>query len=441
MDFEKKLLKLRRDDDEPHEFSDVTLVPPDNASEDQVHATQEIQTRLRDGARQITLGGHAGVGKTTLIRSFVESLSSYRVVVAAFTGKAVSVLKNKGIGAQTLHSLLYTVEGIPEDWEAARVAWKEAKKRLVDEGVQPTEEAVEELAKHHDLADNAAHAAHEEWMMMVKEYGETIDSGVCWRDVECIDADLVIVDEASMVSVGLYESLLRHDVPLLFVGDHGQLEPIGDNPGLMVDPDIRLETIHRQAADSEIIQFAHYLRKGGDPRRWVGPGTDVIINPREHVDYASFDIVICGFNDRRVHLNKVIRHQLGFSGPLPQCGEKLICLQNNKGKGIFNGLICECLNVEETDDEEVIYLTVPNAAGRTVRVQAWLPQFGNPVRAEYMGRSISMFDWGYCLTCHKSQGSEFDNVAVVEQISSRWTAERWQYTAATRAAKKLTYMC
>jgi exodeoxyribonuclease-5 len=422
-------------------FSNVTLTPPANASYDQFQAVNLVEEWLREGPQEVTLGGFAGSGKTTLIRSIVDSLSVHRVIVAAFTGKAVSVLQDKGIEAQTLHSLLYELEGAPEEWRVARATWVGAKRRLVSEGRFPTEEHVESQAKTHYLGDDAADAAYLEWESMVMEYGENLDPTPHWVDVSDIEADLVIVDEASMVSNQLYDSLRGHDVRLLFVGDHGQLEPIGENPGLMMDPQIRLETIHRQAAGSEIIQFAHHLRTGGDPRHWKGTGADVTINPREHVRYGDFDTIICGFNDRRVHLNRVVRNELGFSGALPQHGEKLICLQNNRRKGIFNGLICLCLNVETTDDDNVILLTVPNAVGNPVTVSAWLPQFGEEKQAPYLGRHMSMFDWGYCLTCHKAQGSEFDNVAVVEQISYRWTAERWRYTAATRAAKKLTYLC
>lgn len=423
-------------------FFDATLIPPDNASDDQLRAIREIELRLRRGDKEITLGGFAGTGKSTLIRSISESLVDKRVVVAAFTGKAVSVLQDKEIEAQTLHSLLYVVEAVPKEWDDARLAWAQLKAKLVAEEKEASEDAVEEKAKQGVFVDYDydVRIVYEGWREMADRYGETKHQ-IHFVEVENIDADLVIVDEASMVSSALYDSLRRHDVTLLFVGDHGQLEPIGENPQLMMNPDIRLETIHRQAANSEIVQFAHYLRGGGNPWHWRGTGEDVIVNPREHVDYGSFDMIICGFNDRRVHLNRVVRNALGFSGDLPQRGEKLICLQNQKDKALFNGLVSECLDVEEEGWEETIYLTVLNAFGMPVRVRAWLPQFGNPKSAPYMGRTISMFDWGYCLTCHKSQGSEFDNVCVVEQISSKWTAERWRYTGSSRAAKKLTYLC
>ncbi len=421
-------------------FDNVTLTPPANASDDQVRAIQDVEAWLRGDVQEMTLGGYAGTGKTTLIRSIVDSLSDERVVVAAFTGKAVSVLQDKEIEAQTLHSLLYELEGAPEAWSIAREKWRATKKRLVAEGVYPSEGAVEKAGDDGVLNDEDDRA-HTQWIFAQREYGYDFDPTPHWVDVPEIEAELVIVDEASMVSNQLYDSLRGHDARLLFVGDHGQLEPIGENPGLMMNPQIRLETIHRQAAGSEIIQFAHHLREGGEPRHWTGTGAEVIVNPREHVHYGDFDTIICGFNDRRVHLNRVVRNELGYSGSLPQVGEKLICLQNNRRKGIFNGLICECLQVEETDDDNVIRLIVTNAVGSPVTVLAWLPQFGEEKQAPYMGRHMSMFDWGYALTCHKMQGSEADNVVVVEQISYRWAAERWRYTAATRAAKKLTYLC
>lgn len=418
-----------------------TLTPPDDASDDQVRAVEQLERWLKGSRQQITLGGLAGSGKSTLIRSIKDSLESQHVsvAVAALSGKAVSVLRGKGIYAETLHSLLYEPEGPPKEWVHAREAWKGSVKRLLRQGKYPNARAVEEAAEHWMLGDHYAQVAWVKWQQAVAQFGEHVDTRVIWVEVEELAADVVIVDEASMVDFKLYESLVKHDVRLLFVGDHGQLEPIGDNPRLMSNPEIRLETIHRQAAGSEIIQFAHFVREGHDPRHWRGTGKDVTVNPRD-VRYSDFDVVLCGYNRFRTHLNQVVRTERGIQGVLPRPNERLICLQNSKNAGLFNGFMCDCIELRHTDDPNIAKLTVENSRGDQVTVDAWVPQFGEPSRAPYIDKTISMFDWGYALTVHKSQGSEWPHVAVVEQISRNWMPERWRYTAATRASHHLTYL-
>lgn len=425
----------------------LLITPPRNASDDQIAAIERLVEWLNVGnQREMTLGGLAGTGKSTLIKSIVDSLTDQglHVAVAALAGKAVSVLKDKGLeDAQTLHSLLYEPEGPPEEWSKAKEVWRVAKKARVKDHTFRTHNEMEMAAQRGDFAKfhTSDISAWTEWRYMAELYGENLKEEPEWVEVEALGADLVIVDEASMVSYDVLESLRRHSVPVLFVGDHGQLEPVGENPGLMRNPEIRLEQIHRQAEGSEILQFAHFVRNGGEPRRWDGPGRDVIINPTQ-VRYADFDAVLCGFNKFRVHLNRVIRHERGIHDELPVEGDTLICLQNKREQGLYNGYVTTAVRVERhLGDPNLVWLTVLNADDKRVTVKAWLPQFGEPRGAPYIGKNISMFDWGYCLTCHKGQGSGWDHVAVVEQIwREKWSPERWRYTAATRAAKRLTYM-
>ena len=161
---------------------------------EQRHVLKEV---VRLPKHEVTVGGRAGTGKTTVIRHLVGLLP--RFAVCAYTGKAVNVLKSKGVDARTIHSLIY--------------------KAYTDE----------ERKVYFSLA----------------------------ADLGC---DGIIVDEASMVSRSIYEDLRSFGKPLVFVGDHGQLEPVGDDFNLMRDPDYRLETIHRNAG--EIAHFADYIRQG-----------------------------------------------------------------------------------------------------------------------------------------------------------------------------------
>ena len=242
-----------------------------------------------------------------------------------------------------------------------------------------------------------------------------------------------------MIDKRLHNDLENAANKILYVGDHGQLEPIGYDPGLMKDPQIRLERIHRQAENSHIIRFAHHLRQGYGVDCWV-PSDDVRFEVPE--TFANFDAILCGYNKTRHKFNGYVRHHRGFKGPVPQVGETLICLQNNRNMGIFNGMQIVVERIKRYSSKSA-GVTFTDALGFRRQVTIYLPQLGTShqhFREEGMWDAYGYFDWGYALTVHKAQGSEWDNVCVVEEGMGSWDAARWRYTAVTRAAKNLTYM-
>lgn len=326
---------------------------------------------------------------TTLIKRIVERLPA---TVCAYTGKAASVLRQKGVEAQTLHSLIYQPFSV----------------------CRRCEEYVDFVCMTCGKSDE-----------VVTRFGR----------IQQIDASLVIVDEASMLSCRLVDDLEAYGIYVLYVGDHGQLEPIGPDPGIMRAPEILLEQIHRQARGNAIIEFAHHVRAGSPPRSFAGgPEVEVGLTPKQS-ELSRYDVVLCGLNKTRVAVNAMMREQLGFSGPLPSIGERVICLQNDRELGVYNGMIAKVADVR---NETEPWLELATDTGERL----WLPvlraQFGRAKRTERR-RGVGLFDFGYCVTCHKSQGSEFDTVAVLEQIAPAWDASRWRYTAATRARKQLHY--
>ena len=113
----------------------------------------------------------------------------------------------------------------------------------------------------------------------------------------------------------LKDDLESFGTKILYVGDHGQLEPVGDDPGLMSDPEIRLEQIHRQAAQSAIVRFAHHMREGSPPTTFRVPQgvmRNVHLCRGLPPDLARHDVVLCGFNRVRVAVNRKIRKARGF---------------------------------------------------------------------------------------------------------------------------------
>ncbi len=364
-----------------------------------------IQSWLATEDPSLTLGGFAGSGKTTIISELLRTMRGQRVAVCAFTGKAASVLRSKGVDASTMHRLIYA----PESWCS--------------------------LCQHSTTVEKVDDKA------TCTRCNKPGYVSTRWIRAPFIDAELVIVDEASMLNSKLVVDIEELAPKILYVGDHGQLEPIGDDPGLMHEPDIRLETIHRQAEGSGIIQFAHHVRTGSHPSRWDGKYDDVHVRIGQRPTgeaLSKFDAILCGYNNTRVAVNAAIRKQRGYTSKLPEVGERLICLQNDKDIGIFNGLLVTVLQRRASDDYPR-YDIEDDSGQRYFDVRIHPDQFGEEKKLEWVSKGLGLFEFGYCMTAHKSQGSEWEKVAVLEQLARSWDAARWRYTAATRASKYLEY--
>lgn len=340
------------------------------------------------------LAGLAGTGKTTLVSQLIGEWEAADIQVLSPTGKAASVLRSKGIDqASTIHSWLYNYLGSFKCEKTGR------------DVPQFTEKGVN-------------------------------GSGL-----------LLIVDEASMVNASLANDLRKTGGDILWVGDHGQLEPVGANPRLMHYPDFKLETIVRQGADSGIVDLAHKVRRDGCGQV-VGYSADDVLTAKltslpRLVDYCianEVGVIICGYNKTRLGLNRIYRSRVqgsDASSPLLP-GDRIVCLLNDYRYGVFNG---ECFTVAEILSEDctaiVAHITDDAGTQRTVRV--WRGGLGKDPKEyerEGMPTGTTLFDYGWALTAHKSQGSEWESVAVVWQPFGT-DARRWGYTAITRAKKKL----
>lgn len=362
-------------------------------SAEQEEAKALILAWIETKDQEFRLGGYAGTGKTTLIKEMIAALrGKVSVGVAAFTGKAVSVLRKKGVPrTSTLHGLLYDSEYDP------------SKKKVV------------------------------------------------WIKKSILPYDLVIVDEASMVSTELYADLKAHAIKLLFVGDPAQLEPVGDNPNLMRECDFTLTQIHRQARGNPILRLARHVRNGNKDMplgEWRGEddnGLVVVTDTMYGIDLATYDIVICAKNMTRHGINVRRRMQLDRDGE-PVVGESTICLKNDKNVGVFNGLM---LNIDRIE-RKTTFQKMPafiadlsdDAGSRYHEVPILDEFFGKDYKQMSVPRGMKAipFDYGYCLTAHKSQGSEWDKVLVLDEPLWNTDQDRWRYTAITRAAKELTYV-
>ena len=373
--------------------------------------------RHRAGEKYTVIAGYAGTGKSTLVKYIVEALDVERdrVCYCAFTGKAAEVLKKKGNkNVSTLHRLLY--EHIP----------------------RPA-------------------------------------GGFLRKPKPRIDYDIIVVDEVSMAPRTLMELLFTHKVYVICLGDPFQLPPIDkeEDNHLLDNPHIFLDEIMRQEAESEIIQLTMKIRNQ-EPIDYFD-GNEIKIIPYSQLNTGVLqwgDQVLTATNAKRQMINNQMRALAGRTGE-PEDGDKIICLRNywddvsSNGDALINGTIGILQNsfktfrdisrftrgeiqkfdilvgdliIPETKDiypmTEMDYKMMVTGEKccdwrLSYRLGKLKPRYGEIVPKE--------FTYAYAITCHKSQGSEWSNVVVLEERFpfDRTEHARWLYTACTRASERL----
>ena len=376
--------------------------------------------RYKNGEPYTVIAGYAGTGKSTLVSHIVDALNIYPgdVCYVAFTGKASLVLREKGCeNSMTAHKLLYHSKEKPDGtFEHKPRKYLEFKYKLI------------------------------------------------------------VVDEVSMIPVDMWELLLSHGVHVIALGDPGQLPPIDGESELLAHPHVFLDEVVRQAQDSEIIRLSMDIRNSVSLKPYKG--NEVIIISKNQLNdfyYSGADQIIAAKNVTRNDINWKCR-KIKFGNDVPRypiAGEKAICLKNywnvlsncrdicedniwdsagipKSGDPLINGMIGELSNIKFNHDV-FKYGDIMNAnftigdnntfynlfmdyklfaeSQQTINSDNW---------AEFRGMAKPMlFDYAYCITCHKSQGSEFDKVLVFNEYMKSTDHKRWLYTAATRAKKKL----
>lgn len=399
-------------------------------SPDQQAAVDTFGRWLKSGGQRFALAGLAGTGKSTISSHIVDMVGRDRVAVVAPTGKAASVLRRKGHeDARTVHSLIYK----PMSWCDA------CDRPRTEEEQAPAEPELDELP------------AESAWC----ECGSQAKPRVRFRRTPLLLVDYVMCDEASMVSGDIVDDLESYGARIIYIGDHGQLAPVGNDPEIMREDtaDAVLSQIHRQGEGSQIVSFAHAFRQDLEPEDAAlvieqNGEVEVLGKNASRSALVEADIVICGRNRTRVKLNEYLRGRKGFYGTFPQVGERVICLRNDRDNGIYNGMLATVDNVRVTQEPlfreaaaEVGVFDLTDDEGRKLKGLRFYPaQFGEEKPCEAIPRRIGLFDFGYAITCHKSQGSEWAHVAVCDESECfRGDAPRWRYTAATRAAERLTW--
>jgi exodeoxyribonuclease-5 len=380
------------------------------------------------------ISGYAGSGKSTLVKFIISALNipPEKVAYVAYTGKAANVLKNKGCpNATTAHKLLY----------------------------------------------HARQTKNGNYIFTPKK---TLEGNY----------ELIVVDEVSMLPQELWYQLLSHGVYVLALGDPGQLSPPKDESNPVLEkPHIFLDEIMRQAQESAIIRLSMHIREGKDFRLFPTVSGEVRIIPHrylfedENQTLLQASQIICGTNAQRYEFNDKIRRMKGFGeAPVPE--DKIIGLKNHwddisdQGNALTNGAIGHIIpyhhiiqdypkterfkDFRDTDilmadfitDDGDVFKNLPldygclafNVPSLTGAQEYKLGGYNKSLekKQEQYGYSVGKpkiipycFNYGYAITCWKSQGSQYQYVLGYDcgWLKKRDIEEykKYLYTLVTRA--------
>ena len=398
-------------------------------NQEQSNAAKKVEEWMKSPTSKwmFKLAGYAGTGKTFLLAKIINNIKG-QFWCCAPTGKAASVLSSKldGVQVMTVHQLMYQ----PKQQSISQLTEMIAKAKA-----EPSKEAQERIDEEKAKLSNSKPGFHIKDDSLLKH------------------GDIVIVDESSMVTTKMRDDFERHGAKVLFVGDEGQLPPIGSNPWFIEYPaDARLVEVQRQAAESPIIRLSMDIRNGSvDPKQYQMD--DCKLTSKGNVDpkeWLKFDQILVGMNKTRQKVNRFFRKQLGYKGQLPMAGEKLICLKNDlKGDVPFiNGVIFNSISDSESSEDFSIASAMDiRYEGRDIIEQMFYTyhcarhyDFNLVEEPREFRNGLLELDYAYAITVHKSQGSEWDSVLLADDGFQRSDAEfrkRWLYTAVTRAKNKL----
>ena len=382
--------------------------PHIDLTEEQTNLVKKLTEWYKHSSRQwFSYSGAAGTGKTTVIRAFIEELGLQRYIACAFVGKAVTVLSRQGLPASTIHSLIYHVSWIP----------------VMDEKGLP---------------------------VLNKDGNPKMKVVFSLKNELPGDLQLIIVDEATMVNDDLAEDILSFGIKTVFIGDNNQLPPVFGVSSVMLNPDFWLTKIMRQAENNPIIYLSQRVLKDLPLQYGIYGKSRVVPSVTLDETYTRYDAIIAGKNKVRDDINEYIRYNIkGVTSRLPVIGDKLICRQNDWDRSIEG-------NIYLTTGMTGIVTDIHRSLGGNKYMSIdFLPEISDEeffnllldtqyIRMNYEDRRnygfsrYEKFEYGYCVTCHACQGSQFDNVLFINQwFHDADLTKKIQYTAITRAIESI----
>ncbi len=401
-------------------------------SAQQEQALKKINDWYKSGDPLFKLFGYAGTGKTTLAKQIAQDVGG-RVLFSAYTGKAAYVLKQKGCrGASTIHSLIYHTA------DKSQQRLFELKSELASLIKEVHEKQDGKVGVNKDVLKLKRAIEKEEHELSKPFFRLNLDSDLQF-------ANLLIIDECSMVGKQMGEDLLSFKTPILVLGDPAQLPPVGDGGFFTLGkPHHMLTEIHRQAKDNPIIRIATDIRQGRGIE-YGDYGNSRIVKKTDITPDMALEAnqILVGRNKTRRIINNRMRELLGFKDIYPGVTDKLVCLRNNHDLNLLNGSLW-VVDASNHDGGEYVELMIKPEEdfnnGEQVEVLAHAKPFlGQDLKMPWWDRKLAdEFDYGYALTCHKSQGSQWEKVFIFDESAAfQANKNNWLYTAVTRASEEV----
>lgn len=356
------------------------------------------------------LGGPAGSGKSYLIALVAEDIGVENCLLITPTGKAANNLIKAALPARTIHSQIYHVKsddgGSAVDFDSVG------------------EDAFKNLTAILEQSSNNGYDFSSE------------EARFCLKDQLDKDYKLIIIDEGSMVGGNLLSDVLSFNIPTLLVGDPNQLPPVNDST-VFKTCDYYLTEIVRQAQGSPVIYLSQEVLQG---RLKVGSYGACMVRkgPISDNELCYADVVLTDTNVSRSNLNSRMRQlALDFrqqSRPL-SVGDRVICRTNtnitsSEGFTLTNGAQGVIRKIKHNNRSYSLVDMVMD----TPDLGAF--SFIGTTRPELFPARLRppKIEYGYALTVHLSQGSEWPNV-IYQQCS--FMKKSAMYTAITRAKESV----
>lgn len=380
----------------------------------QWRGAKKIRNWIKAPYKQLLeVSGGPGTGKTTMLLQALSAVLNIesQVLFVAFMGKATNVMRINGLPAKTIHSTFY-------EYSQERVYDGEGNLMRRPDG-RPMYRCAFDL------------------------------KGYISNKIKCI-----VIDEAGMVPDNMLDDILSFGIPVLAVGDKDQLPPVFGSSRLFKQADVILTEIMRQAKGSPIIELAHAIRTGKPiyEGKW-GKGVHVV--GEEYLGnkklFKRADVVICGRNSTRQDLNSFIREEVyGIKSQYPVVGDKMVCRKNN-WQTVIDGDIpltngtygtVSYINQEKFTMSSMVLDFLPDQMDDCfydlpIDNSYLFANYKDRAEKSYYGKG-NLLEYAYAITCQLAQGSQYDNVVIVEEvIGSKDYHRRWLYTAVTRAKKGL----
>ena len=384
----------------------------ENASKKFEHWYKYPKSRTRPW---FEISGPAGSGKTYVVKHIMDNLhlTNENVVFIAFVGKAALALRLSGVNGRTVHSVIYRLEVIhAEDTEGNKLY----------KGGSPIYKKI--FVKVNELPP---------------------------------DIKLIVVDEGGMIPESMGYDILSFGAPVLVLGDKHQLPPVMGKAIFLVKPDVYLTEIMRQVKGSPIIYLSQLAMHGFDIQYDdYGDGCRVI---RKHEltddDVAQADMIICGTNKMRDIINRYTRKNIfGIDKNTLTIGDKLICRKNcwdilldDTDIALTNGMVGYVVGIDRNPRNRTSLMQIdfkPEFTSQyfdklSINPKYPFMDYADRKTINPMHEGI-IFEFGYCITGHLSQGSQADSVLVYDDMLGNTMSDyykKWLYTVITRAKKKI----